>query len=196
MENITVKEAIEVIVDPHYSFNRTTPEFKMSNIFRLIYPDNEFCRLIDHIKNDIEKIDDNYTIYYPKNILEVLNVLQSGSKSEVAKNVDDLKLSFSYNDFYSRFNWKNFNILKENNLLSVMSEFCTKFRGDVLAVHKVYNNKYTIIETKKDNDDIFYIYENEQVNTFSYSTFEEALFAAMVPERYVDGMIAIYKYSQ
>lgn len=108
-----------------------------------------------------------------------------------------IKNNFTYNEF----NWKNYDILKANDMLDVISEFNTYFRGDVTKVHKVYNDKFIVIETSRHPFDYdkqrtkfkepaetnFYSFNKDDKevyrhNSSVYNTFEDALVSVMCPQ--------------
>lgn len=107
---------------------------------------------------------------------------------------------------FKKFHWANYEFLVKDGLFSLFSDFDSKFRGDIVACHKV-GGKYVVIETerypfdyKKQNDKTYepkekHFYSTEvrkngksyvtnYITNFSFNTFESALFHTMCPNHY------------
>lgn len=114
---------------------------------------------------------------------------------------------------FSELRWENYDFLKKEKLSSIFGHFDTYFRGDVVQIHRIKNEAYLIVETKKHPYDYdkqrtkwkeptetaFYFFTKDengkfQNNSYSFSTFEDALFHAVCPS-YAGAMSALYKQS-
>lgn len=102
---------------------------------------------------------------------------------------------------FRNFNWSNYNMLRENELTNLFSEFDSDFRGDIVKCHKV-GGKYIVIETERYPFDYdkqryktrepkekqFYSTEVRKGKLYLTSTmfhsFEAALFHTMAPSQY------------
>lgn len=128
-----------------------------------------------------------------------------------------IQIAIKNNFTYKEFNWKNYDILKVNDLLDAIGDFNTYFRGDVTKVHKVYNDKFIVVETsihpfdfdkqrtkfKEPAETNFYAYiKDEKVekgvyrnDSTVYNTFEDALVSVMCPQ-FSSAISALIKISK
>lgn len=124
----------------------------------------------------------------------------------------NIRKAFKNSYLYKDFNWDNFESLREAGMLSVVGEFDTDFRGNIAKIHKVHEEKYAIVETKRfpfDYDKQKYKRnEPEEINFYAfnktdkgyqhsstvYHTFEDALFSVICPT-YSSAMSALLAQS-
>lgn len=177
------KEYLDVILNSHW--NKTTrdavPSFILCNTL-----ENGLIGLLHFLKEKQIKDKDNFNIYWGSNLIsslvDYLNL--DGTLVELIQALKD-------DPQYRNFNWSNWNILYKNDLPLCIRSFNTKFNGDVISVHRIYNDKYIIIETSETN---FYYVNNNIYNSVSnhyFEDFESALFHAMCGDQFIS-MKVIY----
>lgn len=96
----------------------------------------------------------------------------------------------------------NYLMLKEDGLLSLLSDFGCYFRGEIVAVHRIEYLKIIIIETKQkpfSNEKGYHHNEKDEAKFYStknpttcFSSFEDVLFAELIPS-YSNAVSALYE---
>ena len=127
----------------------------------------------------------------------VNNAIDDNSIDVLHAFIDVAKTKFSI-----RYNWDNYDFIKSKIGLSyeLLSDFETKFRGNIEKYHNI-NDKYKIIETKKFNDDKDVMdwetnFHNIEINSnYVYSTFDDALIALMFG-RFNNAATVLFERSQ
>ena len=63
--------------------------------------------------------------------------------------ISAFRKSYSFHDV----NWKNYDFLKEENLMCIFDDMDSDFRGNIVKIHRI-NNSYLIVETfrKKESE--------------------------------------------
>ncbi len=178
-------------------WNCTSKTGIASIILKRIYPNKNFDELLAFLYKEKERMDKNssfdFARYYGTDIIELVEILQKGSNNPfgVGLIINGIKSNSEYNKFH----WGNFEFLAEENMLSILGDFNTLFRGNLTAVHRVYNNKYIIVESVNLDGNTFYNFKDGNIGHYCYGEFEEALFSQMAGNL-SSGMNAIYQYSK
>lgn len=149
--------------------------------------------------------------YYNKDIIQIFDELvESVKASKPSAPIEEVVSGFIIEALekghdFSRFNWKNLDALIEADLFSLMYEFDSDFRGDIVTCHNV-GGKYIVIETERHPYDYdkqryktnepkekqFYSTEFRGKKPFQklyltstvFHSFEDALFHTMAPSQY------------
>lgn len=214
-----INVATKVISQP---FNRSdrnaAASFILKNIGKHLNGINIFINDLEKerekmAKGVVGKFDD-FGHYYGKTLLDEMKELVAVSQEVLtSKSVCTAKEIAGYallnamkaNGAFSNFNWKNYEILRKNNYLNLLSDFSTSFRGDIVEFHNVYNEKYIVIETvstrkEEVGEPKFYcVMKNEKgisyLESYVFSKFEDALFYVMCPQ-YSAAMTALLRQSK
>lgn len=199
MEKIFAQMADQLLRN---DFNRNSFESKITLILKYYFINHNFNDLFQFLSEEKLRMGNtHFHLYYGSTVLEDVDFFceHSNNDNGIQYIIKNMK-----SKHYSRFNWDNFEILLKENLLTILDSFETYFRGNIKQIHRIYNDKYVIIESEridkisKELETTFYILENNKTNIKieCYDNFERALFNALVGPHLLPGIEAIYEYSK
>jgi hypothetical protein len=190
MEKKTLKELTDSLVT--MKMNCTRDYYNITKLLKHIHPTRVFDDFLTFLKNEKVRLDKDkmwsFSNYYDSNIIETVENIVNDFDPEDSYNSLIISLKNSY--LFREFNWKNFNILNENNLFHLLGDFDSDFRGEIKNVHKV-NGKYIIIETYKFDEG--YRFYNNKRTSYCFDNFEDSLFYAMFGEQHYSTISLIFK---
>lgn len=191
-----------------YKWNCTSLSSVVTRFIRILGP--EFSNLqamfnflkAEQIRMTISSGTYGFNNYYGSGILETMDNIMKLAPKLVndntvlsAEQIVGIRIKKAFKDSYchKEFNWDNFNVLREVNMMESLHEFDTNFRGDIKKVHKVHEDRYVIFETKRlpfgekkgPLETNFYAFNKTDKgyrhDATCYNTFEDALFSVMCP---------------
>lgn len=178
-------DSISQILESKMNHTSDSPGRKISRLISYITDGKE--KTLKYHQTKYEDDPSNFDYYYGvgfigklQNFFDVYDNMKEEDRDQALNHV--------MSSFPGDFNFNNYQKLKSENLLNLMSEFDSSFRGDIRKIHNVYS-KWVIIETISDEGLKFYGMNSV---SYVYNTFEEALFNEMNPN-YGSAMNVLYK---
>lgn len=163
----------------------------------------------ERMKKGVVMRSDDFGHYYGKTLIEdIEELVKTVEDTRTEKTVFPTKeivgqalyLAIKNNFMFRDFNFKNYEFLRRNNLVNLISDFNTNFRGDIVELHESYNGKYKVIETLgtrkgEVGETKFYIVQKHKsgenyLDNCVYRSYEDAFFALVCPQ-YSSAMSAL-----
>lgn len=179
----TFNELIYNILDCKWN-NMWQGASKINQIIQSFYIIDYSIYIIDH------------SIDHPEELNDLINKIKENESNYGFNLADYLKTLYSWTwtwqhliatikDYCKekniKFNWHNYHYIIENKFpINLLNDFYSDFRGNIITIHKIYNNEYNIIETEDDDGISFYL---PYVN-IEFDTFEHALLYNMFDKHY------------
>ena len=150
-----------------------------SHVIALFYEKGGFEGLLGFISSQKERMKEDFSNYYSKDLLETLETAVKELKTEDFENYIDTH--------YLQFNKHNLKKLKELDLVKHYRDFSSNFRGNIQRIHTI--GDISILETDlKPDRGRFYI-----VGQFSsvFSGLNEAVLYAMYQGKFFDTLLTL-----